>query len=417
MKILVLGGGVIGVTSAYYLALQGHEVEVVERRPSVAQETSFANAGEISPGYASPWAAPGVLRKALTWITMEHPPLIIRPTADPAMYRWMMQMLTNCTSSRYAINKARMVRIAEYSRDVLMALRADTGIRYEGRTQGTLQLFRTRKQLEDAHKDTEVLAAYGVPYQMLDRAGCEAAEPGLAQSAARIEGGLRLPGDETGDCLLFTQALADLARARGVTFRFGTTIDAVEIDGGAVSAVRTSAGRLTADSYLLAAGSFSPTLARTIGLRLPIYPVKGYSITADLVGPATAPVSTVLDETYKIAVTRLGSRIRVGGMAELSGYSTGLPPRRRAALTHCVDELFPGAANTGDAHFWTGLRPMTPDGTPIIGPTRIAKLMINSGHGTLGWTMACGSARIVADLISQRQPDIEAPDLSIDRYS
>ena len=416
MKVIILGGGVIGVTSAYYLAKAGHEVEVIERQPGVALETSFANAGEVSPGYASPWAAPGIPRKAVKWLLMKHPPLIVKAVADPYMARWMFQVLTNCTAGRYATNKARMVRVAEYSRDLLKTLRADTGITYDERMQGTLQLFRTQHQVNDAHKDIEVLAQYGVAYEVLDKAGCIAAEPGLGASDAPIAGGLRLPGDETGDCHIFTTKLAALAVELGVVFRYGVTINGLDVQGGAVAGVQTSAGRITGDRYIMAMGSFSPRLGRTIGIDLPIYPVKGYSITAPIVGEATAPVSTVLDESYKIAITRLGDRIRVGGMAELSGYNSELSPKRRETLAFCVNELFPGAGDTAKASFWTGMRPMTPDSTPIIGVSKLPNLYINSGHGTLGWTMACGSARVITDMISGTKPDIDVSDLGPGRY-
>ncbi|MDB5530975.1 MAG: D-amino acid dehydrogenase small subunit [Devosia sp.] len=416
MKVIVLGGGVIGVTSAYYLAKAGHEVEVIERQPGVALETSFANAGEVSPGYASPWAAPGIPRKAVKWLLMKHPPLIVKAVADPYMVRWMVQVLTNCTAGRYAINKARMVRVAEYSRDVLKVLRADTGITYDERMQGTLQLFRTQHQVDDAHKDIEVLAQYGVAYEVLDKAGCIAAEPGLGASDAPIAGGLRLPGDETGDCHIFTTKLAAMAAELGVVFRYGVTINGLDVQGGAVTGVQTSAGRITGDRYIMAMGSFSPRLGRTIGIDLPIYPVKGYSITAPIVDAATAPVSTVLDESYKIAITRLGDRIRVGGMAELSGYNSDLSPHRKETLAFVVNQLFPGAGDTAKATFWTGMRPMTPDSTPIIGVSKLPNLYINSGHGTLGWTMACGSARVMTDMISGTKPDIDISDLGPGRY-
>ena len=417
MKVIVLGAGVIGTTTAFYLARAGHEVTVVERQPGAGLETSFGNAGEVSPGYASPWAGPGIPQKAVKWLLMSHPPLILRPLLDPAMLRWVVQTLINCTSTRYAINKARMVRVAEYSRDVLKALRAETGIAYDERAQGTLQLFREQKQVDAAHKDTEVLAEYGVAYEVLDRAGCIRAEPGLAGSSAAIAGGLRLPGDETGDCHIFTTRRAALAAGLGVDFRYGTTIEGIDVEAGKVTGVRTSAGRLTGDRYVLALGSFSPLVARKLGLELPIYPIKGYSITAPIVDAGKAPVSTVLDESYKIAVTRLGDRIRVGGMAEISGYNTRLDDKRRDTLAFCVNDLFPGAGDTAVASFWTGLRPMTPDGTPILGKSRIDNLFVNSGHGTLGWTMACGSARVISDLISGTTPDIDTADLGPERYA
>jgi D-amino-acid dehydrogenase len=416
MKVGVLGGGVVGVTTAYYLALAGHEVTVVDRQVGPALETSFANAGEISPGYASPWAAPGIPQKAIKWLLMKHAPLILRPQLDREMLAWLLSMLSNCTSRRYALNKGRMVRLAEYSRDRLIALRADTGISYDERMQGTLQLFRTPYQLDGIDKDVAVLRAGGVPFEVLDRAGCIAAEPGLAHADDDFVGGLRLPNDETGDCFKFTNALAKLAEGQGVRFQFDTAIEALETDGRDITTVRTSRSPLTADAYVVALGSFSAALVRPLGLRLPVYPVKGYSITAPIIDADRAPVSTLLDETYKVAITRLGDRIRVGGMAEISGYDNDLPERRRATLRRSVGSLFPGAGDLDAATFWSGLRPMTPDSTPVIGPTQIGNLYLNTGHGTLGWTMACGSAQLLSDIISDHAPAIEAADLSIARY-
>ena len=416
MKCIVLGAGVIGVTTAYYLAKAGCEVTVIERQGGPGLETSFANAGQISPGYSSPWAAPSIPRKAPRWLMMKHAPLILRPTFDPAMIRWGLQMLRNCTPERYALNKERMVRLAEYSRDQLKLLRADTGIQYDGRQQGTLQLFRTEKQLEDVAKDVKVLRHEGVPCEVLDREGCLAAEPGLKASQAEIAGGLRLPNDETGDAALFTQRLAEMAKALGVRFLFGTEVRGLRVDQGRVVSVSTSRGERTADVYVAAMGSYTPALLKPTRIGLPVYPVKGYSITVPIAREETAPVSTVMDETFKIAITRLGSRIRVGGMAELSGFSHDLPPRRQATLKYSLNSLFPGAGALEEAKFWTGLRPMTPDGTPVLGATRVPNLYLNTGHGTLGWTMACGSARVVSDIITGREPEIEAADLSIARY-
>ena len=416
MKVAVLGSGVIGVTSAWYLSKLGHEVTVIDRQPGPALETSFANAGEISPGYSSPWAAPGIPQKAIKWLMMEHAPLILRPQIDREMLGWLVSMLRNCTASRYALNKSRMVRLAEFSRDTLMALRDETGIAYDQRMQGTLQLFRTQKQLDGVAPDIEVLRAGGVPFELLDADGCVAAEPGLAASKHKIVGGLRLPNDETGDCFKFTNRLAEMAAARGVTFLHDTAIDGLAVEAGRISGVRTSRGVIRADRYVLALGSYSARMVRPLGLKLPVYPVKGYSITVPITDAARAPVSTLMDETYKIAITRLGDRIRVGGMAEISGYNNVLPARRRATLEHSVGDLFPGAGDIPAASYWSGLRPMTPDGTPVIGATRYDNLFLNTGHGTLGWTMACGSAHVLADLVSGRQPAIETSDLSIARY-
>lgn len=416
MKVAVLGGGVIGVASAWYLTEAGHEVVVIDRQPGPALETSFANAGEISPGYASPWAAPGIPQKAIRWLMMRHAPLILQPAIDREMLGWLFAMLRNCTSARYAINKARMVRLAEYSRDRLIALRADTGIAYDERMQGTLQLFRTQKQLDGIAKDIAVLRAGGVPFEVLDREGCIAVEPGLAAAREKIVGGLRLPGDETGDCFKFTGALAAMAAERGARFRYGEAIRSLAVEGGRVAGVETDRGRIPADRYVLALGSHSAAMLRPLGLGLPVYPVKGYSITVPIVDAARAPESTLMDESYKIAITRLGDRIRVGGMAEVSGYNNALPERRRATLVHSLTDLFSGAGDVEAASYWSGLRPMTPDGTPVIGATPYDNLFLNTGHGTLGWTMACGSGRLIADLVSERPTDIEAADLSIARY-
>lgn len=418
MKIVVLGAGVIGVTSAYYLAEAGHEVVLIDRQPGPGLETSFANAGEISPGYASPWAAPGIPVKALRWLFMHHAPLILKLRFDPAMLRWVFAMLRNCTAGRYALNKSRMVRLAEYSRDELVALRTRLGIAYDHRSQGTLQLFRTQKQYDDSASDIAVLKDYGVAYELLERDGCVGAEPGLAATRDRFVGGLRLPGDETGDCHLFTRALADRLPAMGVEILYDTAIEALETEGGRIVGVRTDRGTIRGDAYLAALASFSPGLLRPLGLDVPIYPVKGYSVTVPIADESRAPVSTLLDESYKIAITRLGSRIRVGGMAELSGFNRALSERREETLLHSLNDLFPGAAVQGaETNFWSGLRPMTPDSTPIVGATRLPNLFLNAGHGTLGWTMACGSGRLIASLIGGTPPPIDHADLALSRYA
>jgi D-amino-acid dehydrogenase len=416
MKVLVLGGGVIGVTTAYYLAISGHEVTVVDRQAKAAQETSFANAGEVSPGYSSPWAGPGVPVKAIKWLLMRHGPLVVWPKLDPAMWIWLLKMLRNCTAARYAVNKSRMIPIAEYSRDCLRSLRADIGIQYDERSQGTLQLFRKQAQLDGTAGDIEVLKQYGVPYDVLDRAGCIAAEPALAEVKDKFVGGLRLPEDETGDCQMFTEALAAQAAQLGVKFMFNTGIESLVADGSRVDSVVTSAGLLQADAYVVALGSWSPYLLRPLGVSVPVYAVKGYSITVRIQDPDGAPVSTVMDESYKVAITRLGGRIRVGGTAEISGYSNKLDAARQATLDHSLTDLFPRGGDLTVANFWCGLRPMTPDGPPVIGPTRYSNLHLNTGHGTLGWTMACGSGRVLADLMSGKTPDIDTRELALSRY-
>lgn len=416
MKVLILGSGVIGVTSAYYLARAGHEVTVVDRQPAPALETSFANAGEVSPGYSSPWAGPGVPVKAVKWLLMKHGPLVVRPKLDPVMWVWLLKMLRNCTSARYAVNKSRMIPIAEYSRDCLRDLRRDIGIQYDERSQGTLQLFRYQQQLDGTAEDIAVLKQYGVPFEVLNREGCIAVEPALSGVKEKFAGGLRLPQDETGDCHMFTQVLAKHAEALGVRFMFNTGIDRIVTDGTRVSGVATSAGLLQADAYVLALGSWSSRLAAPLGISLPVYPVKGYSITVPIKDASGAPESTVMDESYKVAITRLGNRIRVGGTAEISGYSTKLYDARRATLDHSLTDLFPRGGDLSRATFWSGLRPMTPDGPPVIGATQYANLHLNTGHGTLGWTMSCGSGRVLADMLSGRKPEVDVSALTVERY-
>ncbi|GJI99042.1 D-amino acid dehydrogenase [Duganella caerulea] len=413
MRVVILGSGVIGVTSAYYLAQAGHDVTVLDRQPGPALETSFANAGQISPGYASPWAAPGIPLKAMKWMLQRHAPLSITPDGTLFQLQWMWQMLQNCNAERYAVNKERMVRLAEYSRDCFKALRAATGIEYEGRQQGTTQLFRTQKQLDDAAKDIQVLQETGVPYELLSREQLVAAEPGLDQN--KLVGGLRLPNDETGDCQLFTTRLTAMAEQLGVKFRYGVDITGLVTAGEEIKGVQLAGELVTADSYVVALGAYSTTLLKDL-VKIPVYPLKGYSITVPIVNASAAPVSTILDETYKIAVTRFDDRIRVGGMAEIAGFNLNLNPRRRETLEMVVNDLFPGAGDTASATFWTGLRPMTPDGTPVVGRTGLRNLFINTGHGTLGWTMSCGSAQLLADLISARRPAILSDDLSVSRY-
>ena len=416
MHIAVLGGGVIGVTSAWYLRQAGHEVTVLDRQHATGLETSFANAGQVSPGMSAPWAGPDTPRKAISWLLMRHSPLVVWPLLDPAFLRWVTAFLGNCNAAAYARNKGRMVRLAEYSRDKLADLRRDTGIGYDDRQRGLLQLFRTQTQADHVGDDTDVLDSLGVPYQVVDRAGCVAHEPGLAAVADKFVGGLILPGDETGDAHIFTQRLAALAEAAGVVFRTGVTVQSLLIEGGQVGGVQTDAGVVTADAYIMALGSYSPILLRPAGISLNVYPVKGYSITLPVVDDAAAPASTVMDETFKVAITRLGDRIRVGGTAELAGYSTRLRTARRDTLVHSVTDLFPRGGDLAQATFWTGLRPMTPDGSPVIGPTKFDNLWLNTGHGTLGWTMACGSGALLADLVSGRAGEIRHDDLNIGRY-
>jgi D-amino-acid dehydrogenase len=423
MRVLVLGSGVIGVTSAYYLALKGFSVTVIDRQPAVGLETSFANAGQISPGYSAPWAGPDVPLKALKWLFQRHAPLALKPDFTVWQLQWIAHFLRNCSLQRYDLNKSRMVRLAEYSRDCLRELRASTGIQYEQRSRGTLQVFRTQKQLDAEIKDIAVLSRMGVPFEHVDPDGCARIEPALASVKDKLLGGLHLPDDETGDCQLFTSRLAAEAKKLGVQFRQDTAIQRLLVQQNRLLGVEVHTGHegietLAADHYVVALGSYSRQLMQTLGLSLPVYPVKGYSLTVPIINSDAAPVSTVMDETYKVAITRFDQRIRVGGMAELAGFDLSLNPHRRATLEMVLNGLFPDAGDVLQAQFWTGLRPMTPDGTPIIGQanTRLPNVWLNTGHGTLGWTMACGSGRVLADLMAHDKPAIDIQDLQFSRY-
>ncbi|EHO8201321.1 D-amino acid dehydrogenase [Escherichia coli] len=380
MRVVILGSGVVGVASAWYLNQAGHEVTVIDREPGAALETSAANAGQISPGYAAPWAAPGVPLKAIKWMFQRHAPLAVRLDGTQFQLKWMWQMLRNCDTSHYMENKGRMVRLAEYSRDCLKALRAETNIQYEGRQGGTLQLFRTEQQYENATRDIAVLEDAGVPYQLLESSRLAEVEPAL------------------------------------VKFRFNTPVDQLLCDGEQIYGVKCGDEVIKADAYVMAFGSYSTAMLKGI-VDIPVYPLKGYSLTIPIAQEDGAPVSTILDETYKIAITRFDNRIRVGGMAEIVGFNTELLQPRRETLEMVVRDLYPRGGHVEQATFWTGLRPMTPDGTPVVGRTRFKNLWLNTGHGTLGWTMACGSGQLLSDLLSGRTPAIPYEDLSVARYS
>lgn len=416
MKIIVLGAGAVGVSSAYHLARLGNEVTVLERLEGPALETSYANAGQISYSYSSPWAAPGVPLKAIKWMFAKHPPLSIRPDGSLYQLWWMLQMWRNCDARRYAVNKERMLRLSSYSRRCLDSLRDELGIQYEGRRQGTLQVFREQKQLDAVAQDIQVLKEAGIHYELLARQDLARVEPALARTADKLVGGLRLPDDETGDCNVFTTRLAAEAERLGVEFRYGVTVQQLVMQGGRVAGVVVDGQILTADAYVVALGSWSRPLLKG-ALSLPVYPLKGYSITVPIADEQCAPVSTLLDETYKIAITRFDQRIRVGGMAEIGGYDKTLNPKRRETLEMVLGDLFPGSYSTEELTFWTGLRPKTPDSTPIVGATSVPNLYLNTGHGTLGWTMACGSGQLIADIVSGRPTAIRSDDLSIGRYA
>jgi len=416
MRVIVLGAGVVGTSSAYYLAKNGFEVVVVDRQSSVAKETSFSNAGQVSPGYTSPWAAPGIPLKAIKWLLSKHSPLSIKPTLDYQQYLWLLQLLRNCTSARYKINKERMVRLAQYSKVCFAKLRAETGIDYEHRTLGTTQIFRTQEQLDNVAKDIAVLDQMGIDYELLDQKGIIAVEPALAKTIDKLTGALRLPGDETGDCEIFTSLLAKLTQKLGAEFRFNQVIESIEYSGNSISGVKINGALETADAYVVALGCYSTQILADIGIKAPVYPLKGYSLTVPIINPQMSPVSTILDEGYKVAITRFDNRIRVGGMAEVAGFDLSLNPSRRATLELVIRDLYPEGGDLYQTQFWTGLRPATPDGTPLIGKTKFKNLFLNTGHGTLGWTMAPGSGQFLADIIGGKPTQISAKGLDIGRY-
>ena len=418
MRVLVLGSGVIGVTSAYYLARQGFEVTVVDRQPGPGLETSFANAGQVSPGYSTPWAAPGIPLKALKWLFQKHAPLAIRPDGSLFQLQWLMMMLRNCTADRYAVNKERMLRLAEYSRACLDDLRADTGIEYEGRQRGTLQVFRTEQQLHSVAKDVAVLEQAGIAFELLQAADLARVEPALAGVAGKLVGGLRLPGDQTGDCQLFTSRLAKLAEALGVRFAYGQSIESIRCAGGRITGVQVGGRMMQADHYVMALGSYSRELARSLGLSLPVYPLKGYSITVP--ASSSVPAISITDFKKKIVYAPLRApgpnqaqpgtqHLRIAGMADIVGYDASIDPERLDQLILEARTAFPNAAASYDRtgmETWAGLRPATPRGTPLLGTTPIQGLFLNIGQGALGWTLSLGSGRVVTDAIAARPPAI-----------
>ncbi|UPQ87385.1 D-amino acid dehydrogenase [Vibrio sinaloensis] len=415
MKVVVLGSGVVGLTSAWYLSQAGCEVTVVDRQSRAAEETSFANAGQISYGYSSPWAAPGIPSKAVKWLFEQYAPLKIKPSLSPELIQWAGKMLLNCNLDKYRINKARMLMVANRSRECLAKLNQQYQLDYQGRSQGTLQIFRNAAQLSAVEKDIQLLEESGTRYQLLDPSQCLEQEPGLANMQGQLAGGLYLPDDQTGDCYLFCQQLQKMAQQAGVKFLFDTHIKQLVTQGNQVIAVDTDQGTIEGDRFVVALGSYSKQLLLPLGIDVPIYPVKGYSLTLPVIDEQQAPSSTIMDETYKVALTRFAQRIRVAGTAELAGFDPSLPDKRLATLNHVVSNLFPNGVDFSQAEYWTGFRPMTPDGTPIIGQTPLNNLYTNTGHGTLGWTMACGSAEILAEIITG-SGQTASEELSLTRY-
>lgn len=412
-QIAVIGGGVVGVCTAYFLAVAGHEVVVIERHQNVAQEASFANAGIVAAGHASPWAAPGMPGKIFASLFRSESPVIFKRTLDRATWRWIRKWLSECELERYRINKSRMQRIAFYSRDILRLLREHYELDYE-QTQGVLQLFRTEKDVGAAAPSIELLTESEVPYQILDADGVRQIEPALC-AQTKLAGGLYLPQDEAGNCPLFAKQMRHIASSIGVQFRFGTTVQSIELESRGV-ALHIDGERLPADAVVLAAGIESARMLKDIGISIPLYPVKGYSATAMIRNFDQAPRAALLDDAYKVAITRLGNRIRIAGTAELGSRDMEIQERALRTLIKAGNDWFPGAANYAKANFWSGIQPMLPDGPPLMGATSVRNVYVNIGHGSNGWAMAAGAGKVVADIVSGYAPEIDMDGLTMARY-
>lgn len=417
MKVIVLGAGVVGVTTAYYLARAGCAVTVVDRRDGPALETSFANGGQISVNHTTPWAAPGTPRKALGWLGRTDAPLLFHARFDPALFAWLARFLANCTSERMRANTRKAMRLALFSRRELASLREDLGIEYDRVARGILHIFRSTEEYDRALPQVELMNRVGCVRYVIDVEECLAIEPALEPARDSLVGGIHSPDDESGDAHKFTKALAERCQALGVSFRYATPVSAIVAESGRISGIETAVGRLAADAFVMAAGSYTPLLLRPLGIRLPVYPAKGYSVTIPLDdGGAAAPMVSLIDDEYKMVYSRLGDRLRAAGTAEFTGYDDSVSEPRARFLLDTALSLFPGCGDRERAEFWAGLRPSTPDGVPVIGRTRYANLFLNTGHGTLGWTMACGSGRVVADLVTGVEPELAFDDLALDRF-
>lgn len=413
MQVAVIGGGVIGVCTAYYLAEAGHEVVVVERHNNVAEQASFGNAGVVSPAYAMPWAAPGMPRRILSKLLTSDSPVQLRPTANRILWRWIKMWLAECEPDRYLINRERMQRVARYSSELLVDLRETYDLQYE-QSKGYLQLFRTERDLKLAEPALAMLAEEGVAHRVLDAAGARAVEPALAANAA-LAGALHLSEDGAGNCPLFTKQMRYVAQTLGVEFHFNTTVNALRREDGRI-ALDIDDRTFHADAVVLATGVDSRRMLEALGVRIPLYPVKGYSVTASIKNFDEAPLGTLMDESLRVAITRLGSRVRIAGVAELGTHDDSLRDAALRTLIKVGDDWFPHAANYRNAQFWSGTQPMLPDGAPLLGATPVKNVFINIGHGSTGWAMAAGSGKIVADLISGRAADIDMDGLTLSRY-
>jgi D-amino-acid dehydrogenase len=414
MRIIVMGAGVVGVTTAYELVKDGHEVVVLEGREAAGLETSWGNAGMVAPGHAFAWSSPQAPLILLKSLLSKNQALRFRPRADPQQWSWSLLFLRQCTHERARINTLRKHRLSVYSQEVLHETLEDCDLAYDRIDRGIVFFYRSAETLENGVSHMQILAENGQAIEVLDRDALVALEPSLAAAKHRIAGGIYCPSDETGDCNIFTQGLAGEAARRGAEFHYGTEIRGIEVEADRVARVATSTGNFSANAYVLALGNQSPILARRIGLSLPIYPVKGYSMTIPVGNHPHPPTIGAVDEENLIAISRFGDRMRLTATAEISGYGTGHKPSDFDYMLSVAEELYPEGGDYDQAELWAGLRPMTPEGTPIFGRKKYANLYFNCGQGHMGWTMAHGSARITADLIAGKEAAIPLDGMTID---
>ena len=408
MQAVVLGSGVIGTATAYYLARDGHEVTVIERHEAPGLETSYANAGLVAPGHSYAWASPAAPRILAKSLFTADQALKLRPRLDPRMWSWLWQFLLQCTDERARANTTRKLRLCRYSTDLLTDLTAGAGVQYDGLARGNLYVYRTDRSLEAGVRRTQLLRDQGLELEVLDRDGLCAREPALEPVKEKLAGGMYSPTDQSGDARMFSRNLAQhCAREHGVRFRFGVTVEGLDTAGGRITGVRTSGGEVRGDAYVLALGFMSPFVSETAGLKLPIYPVKGYSVTIPRGSSNLSPQMGVVDEDRLVVTCPMGERIRIASTAEFSGYDRSHRPKDFRAIFTAARDLLPSAGDYGQPEYWAGLRPMTPSTVPILGRARYENLYLNTGHGHIGWTMACGSGKITADLIAGRDPGID----------
>ena len=410
MKTIVLGAGVVGTATAYFLAKDGHEVEVVERQQGAALETSFGNGGVLHASEVEPWAQPGMPMKILKWLGQEDAPLLVRYGAIPNVWRWGLKFIANCTPERLRQNSLANLRIALHSIAITRQVRAEVGIDYDLRTNGLLKVYTDQASLEGGVRSAKRFSQLGLAFKALNPRECVTLEPSLLPTLASLAGGIYFPTDETGDCHKFTTGLAKAAAALGVKFHYGTSIIRLEASGGRIVKVHTSSGEMRADGFVAALGSYTPRVLRGVGVKVPIYPVKGVTITVPGAPWADRPKMPIVDEGRIFGLVPLGDRLRVSGSAEVADFDTTPSRQRCQAIVNNVIGVFPDFAKCYDpatAEFWAGVRPVTPSGTPILSRSRLPNLFIAAGHGHLGWTMGCGSGHVMADLVSGRTPAID----------